>query len=390
MKFLKHLWQSLSRPARYLSLGAVALISFVMGIIFWGGFNTALEYSNTEQFCIGCHEMRDTVYQELQHTPHWSNHSGVRATCPDCHVPHNWTDKIARKMQASKEVWGAIFGTINTPEKFENKRLEMASREWARMSANKSMECKNCHQYKSMKWDEMSALARKQMTQAAEKDQSCIDCHKGIAHQLPSMEAKADELLAAVPPSSTTVGNNYYSILQKPVYLNASTKEEAGILNVATAIKVQKKDNGRVQFLMEGWRKRVGVGRIINSDFGLNINEAQLTTKAAETEGVVKVFEEKTDDLTGLVWQKVAVSLWTDDNELADSDKNLWEFASSTYKTSCSMCHAQPEVAHFDANTWPGMFNGMIAFVNMDEDTQNLVLKYLQNHSSTFAGKGGH
>jgi cytochrome c-type protein NapC len=29
-------------------------------------------------------------------------------------VPHDWTDKLARKMQASKEVWGKIFGTIST------------------------------------------------------------------------------------------------------------------------------------------------------------------------------------------------------------------------------------------------------------------------------------
>ena len=82
------------------------------GILFWGAFNTALELTNTEKFCTGCHEMHDNVYQELQRTIHFSNRSGVRATCPDCHVPHNWTDKIARKMQASKEVWGKIFGTI--------------------------------------------------------------------------------------------------------------------------------------------------------------------------------------------------------------------------------------------------------------------------------------
>jgi nitrate/TMAO reductase-like tetraheme cytochrome c subunit len=63
--------------------------------------------------------MRDNVYVELQPTIHFSNRSGVRAKCPDCHVPHNWTDKIARKMQASKEVWGKVFGTIDTREKFE-------------------------------------------------------------------------------------------------------------------------------------------------------------------------------------------------------------------------------------------------------------------------------
>src|SRR5690554_7787007 len=74
--------------------------------------------------------MENNVYQELQTTVHWENRSGVRAICSDCHVPHNWTDKMARKMQASKEVWGKIFGTINTREKFEAKRLEMAQREW--------------------------------------------------------------------------------------------------------------------------------------------------------------------------------------------------------------------------------------------------------------------
>jgi cytochrome c-type protein NapC len=79
----------------------------------------------TETFCTSCHEMRDNVYEELTRTIHSSNRSGVRAACPDCHVPHDWTDKIARKMQASKEVWGKIFGTINTRPKFLEKRPEL-------------------------------------------------------------------------------------------------------------------------------------------------------------------------------------------------------------------------------------------------------------------------
>ena len=94
------------------SLGFLTLGGFVCGVLFWGAFNTALELTNTEKFCTGCHEMHDNVYQELQQTVHFSNRSGVRATCPDCHVPHEWTDKIARKMQASKEVWGKIFGAL--------------------------------------------------------------------------------------------------------------------------------------------------------------------------------------------------------------------------------------------------------------------------------------
>src|SRR4029078_9774242 len=93
-------------PARTLSLAFLTLGGFVAGVFFWGGFNTALEATNTEKCCVSCHEMKINVFEELKGTIHFTNRSGVRATCPDCHVQHNWTDKIARKMQASKEVWG--------------------------------------------------------------------------------------------------------------------------------------------------------------------------------------------------------------------------------------------------------------------------------------------
>jgi hypothetical protein len=113
--FVVELWDVLRRPSSVFGLGVLVLAGFAAGVVFWGGFNTALELTNTEKFCTGCHEMRDNVFSELKSTIHFSNRSGVRASCPDCHVPHNWTDKIARKMQASKEVWGHLFGSIDTP-----------------------------------------------------------------------------------------------------------------------------------------------------------------------------------------------------------------------------------------------------------------------------------
>ena len=123
---IKRYWATARRPSKHFSLGFLTLGGFAMGLIFWGAFNTAMEFTNTEAFCTGCHEMRNNVYEELQYTIHFTNRSGVRAKCSDCHVPHEWTDKIARKMQASKEVWGKIFGTISTREKFLEKRLHLA------------------------------------------------------------------------------------------------------------------------------------------------------------------------------------------------------------------------------------------------------------------------
>jgi cytochrome c-type protein NapC len=200
-------WRVLSSPSRYFSLGFLVAGGFIAGIVFWGGFNTALEATNTEKFCVSCHEMRDNVFAELKSTIHYSNRSGVRATCPDCHVPHDWTDKIARKMQASKEVWGKIFRRINTREKFLEHRWELAQHEWARLKANDSLECRNCHAYRYMDWTRQSVRAvHVHSTALASGERTCIDCHKGIAHRLPDMEGV--EMLYGAPVEQLTQGDS--------------------------------------------------------------------------------------------------------------------------------------------------------------------------------------
>ncbi len=172
---------------RHAGLGFVALI-FVAGIVFWGGFNTALEVTNTEKFCISCHEMRDNVYQEYRNTIHASNRSGVRATCPDCHVPREWSYKIVRKIQASNEVLHKVLGSIDTPEKFEAKRLQLAKNEWARMKKSDSRECRNCHNFESFDYTLQNIRAAKMHQGGLSEGQTCIDCHKGIAHKLPQVD----------------------------------------------------------------------------------------------------------------------------------------------------------------------------------------------------------
>src|SRR5210317_1680459 len=98
------------------TLGA-ALFFMIVGVIFWGGFNTAMEVTNTMDFCISCHEMEENVYVEYQTTIHYTNRSGVRASCSDCHVPRPWIHKVVRKIQASRELLHKALGTIDTPEK---------------------------------------------------------------------------------------------------------------------------------------------------------------------------------------------------------------------------------------------------------------------------------
>lgn len=176
---------ALRRPSLKYSLGSLLSVGFVAGIVFWGGFHTVVEATNTEAFCISCHEMYDNVYLEYQETIHYSNRTGVRAVCSDCHVPKEWGPKMLRKIAATRELYGKAFGTINTAEKFEAKRLQLARREWRRMLANDSLECRNCHSLESMNLEVQARRSSRQHATAMEEGTTCIACHQGIAHRLP-------------------------------------------------------------------------------------------------------------------------------------------------------------------------------------------------------------
>jgi cytochrome c-type protein NapC len=189
---LGRLWRALRSPSSSFSVLFLLVAGTVLGILLWGGFHTVVEATNTETFCLGCHEMYDNVYQEYKTTIHYTNRTGVRAVCTDCHVPKEWGPKMVRKVQASRELWGKLVGSIDTPEKFEARRLFLARREWARMTANDSLECRNCHSFQSMQADKQKQRARKQHENAQEDGATCIECHKGIAHKKPAGMTDSD------------------------------------------------------------------------------------------------------------------------------------------------------------------------------------------------------
>jgi cytochrome c-type protein NapC len=185
--FIARTWAQLRRPSARWSLGALLLAGFVAGIVFWGGFNTAMEATNTEKFCVSCHEMEANVYREYRGTIHYANRTGVRAVCADCHVPKDWTHKLVRKVRATNELFHKVMGTIDTREKFQAKRLELAQSVWRTMQRTDSRECRNCHDLRSMDYSVQGARASREHAAGFEAGKTCIDCHKGIAHTLPTM-----------------------------------------------------------------------------------------------------------------------------------------------------------------------------------------------------------
>ena len=167
----------------------MSTVFFVSGILFLLTFNLTVEVTNTETFCISCHEMKNNVFKEYQTTIHYANNSGVRATCPDCHVPKEFLHKMMRKIGAMNELYHKVIGSIDTREKFLAKRPLLAQHVWKAMISNDSRECRNCHKFNSMTISHQRQSAQQPHTKAKQQQMTCIDCHIGIAHQLP------DELL---------------------------------------------------------------------------------------------------------------------------------------------------------------------------------------------------
>ncbi len=182
---ISRLWKWFWKPSSKYGWGGIFVVGGAAGIIFWGGFNTYMEYTNTLEFCVSCHEMDQLVFQEYKKSVHYNNPSGVRVICSDCHVPKEWTAKLIRKIQASNELYHKVMGTIDTPEKFEAKRLELAEHVWASMIKTDSRECRNCHSYEAMNFHKQDPRGAKKMQKAMKEGETCIECHKGIAHKLP-------------------------------------------------------------------------------------------------------------------------------------------------------------------------------------------------------------
>ena len=170
----------------------VLALVFVSGIVFAGLFDTGLAYTNEMEFCISCHTMQ-TNYREYQDTLHYKSASGVQATCSDCHVPKPFVPKMVTKIVAAKDVFHEIIGTIDTPEKFEAHRWDMASRVWAKMERSDSRECRSCHDLANMDLSEQGRSARSRHARAEDKGQTCIDCHKGVAHEEPDEPEDEDD-----------------------------------------------------------------------------------------------------------------------------------------------------------------------------------------------------
>lgn len=181
------LWQRFRKQRPWAKILEVeALVLMLVGALLMAGGKLSLDQTNTIEFCTSCHEMRDNNYEEYKGTIHARNRTGVKATCSDCHVPHEFVDTMVRKAKAANDVFQHFMGTIDSKEKFEEHRLELAKRVWLRMKETDSRECRHCHDTTAMDPEKQGKTAQKQHKKLDSGERTCIDCHFGIAHKEPA------------------------------------------------------------------------------------------------------------------------------------------------------------------------------------------------------------
>lgn len=390
---LKRLWTAMWRPSARYSLAFLMMFGFVAGVIFWGGFNTFMEYTNRLEFCISCHEMRDTVYEEYKKTVHFSNPSGVQAICSDCHVPKEWVAKFVRKVKATNELYHKAVGTIGTPEKFEAKRLEMARRVWAEMEANDSLECRNCHAEHAMQFDKQDPKGATIMKKGFAKGETCISCHKGIAHKLPDMSRGylvMFEGLKALSTKDNSGADKLYTIETRPYYVErdaaAAGGKGDGQLLAATELAVLERDGDLVKVRIDGWQQDQ-VDRLIYALQGHRIFSATLGKSIVDH---VQRLETMVDPDTELTWHRVSMEAWVANESLIADQAKLWEYGAEMYNASCGTCHSLPPADHYLANQWLGTLKAMKRFMVLDKEQYRFLQKYLQFHSKDTNGADGH
>jgi cytochrome c-type protein NapC len=154
----------------------------------------SVEATTTDEFCISCHEMGDNISGADEERLYLAGSGELHGSCADCHLPKPFLSRMRRKLRASAEVYHHLLGTLDSPESFEARRLQMAQRVWAEMNHNDSVECRSCHDDMYAARARESSAAYEYHARADENDIGCIDCHKGLTHRMPSAVPDSGEI----------------------------------------------------------------------------------------------------------------------------------------------------------------------------------------------------
>lgn len=357
-----------------------ALCLMGVGALALWGTQSIMHATSSTEFCVSCHSMSHPQ-QEWEGSTHFANAKGVRAECADCHVPQEGLHYVKAKFMALKDVWYEVQGKLDSKEKYEAHRAEMAQRVWDEMKANDSETCRSCHSFDAMELSAQTKLAKETHQAAKENGQTCIDCHKGIVHFLP--ETHNDE---AAQQSAANLGGNVMN--GSPIYAAemASAQGEQGgdvrLMPYAEVTNWQEKGEQLVG-TVHGWQQ-AGADAVVYQDLGKRITVALVDDDARKG---MKVLKTQHDEVTDSDWHEVSFTVVVPKAKMSSDLTALNQYGAQLNQANCSSCHAASSADHYTANQWIGVVNSMKDRTSMNKDEVRALTIYLQRNAKDMAAK---
>ncbi len=170
------------------ALLVAAVVVGAGGIVGSVAFN---RHTSTDAFCTSCHAMAlqaDDPY--YQHSAHFANAEGVRASCADCHIPTtNWfVETYTHVSSGTRDVFANFTHNFNDPKVWAAHRTEMAKQVRAQMHAQDSITCRDCHEADAIHPTSDAGRAAHAMLHQGKV--TCVDCHSNLVH--PEAEPTAE------------------------------------------------------------------------------------------------------------------------------------------------------------------------------------------------------
>lgn len=183
---LRRLWRWLTTPSARWPVLVLLIVGIVVGSAAVIGTQVMVAASGSNEFCGGaCHSMT-WVAQEYRRSIHYANPTGIQATCHDCHIPHAYPQLLWYKAKAGiHDAIAEARGVISMQEQFKKERLRLAKSVWAEFKETNSANCQHCHTFTPEIVAKQKEFVQPMHQLVLNKESTCIDCHKGVAHTAP-------------------------------------------------------------------------------------------------------------------------------------------------------------------------------------------------------------
>lgn len=146
----------------------LTIIAILVCYTFYHAKGTSY-FSNNPEACNNCHIMNE-VFNDYSNAPHSHKTAGQpRATCNDCHLPHNFISKWIAKAQSG--VGHAYAFTF----KLDSLPVNLSANEASKQMVQDN--CVRCH------IEYAQNAVNPTTTPGHNNALSCVSCHEGVGHK---------------------------------------------------------------------------------------------------------------------------------------------------------------------------------------------------------------